>query len=194
MPKTATPKTAVKERDAERTKRALLLAAQKLFSIRGYAEVGVRDIAAEVGINPALVAYYFGSKKGLFAAALDELMRPEYFTSLHRARFGVELVDRISKASSERAEALPMLVYAVSNAEARKIALTLLEEKIAVPLRQSLGDDSAAEERVARIMAVAMGFSIFQHLLPLRSMAGPLAPSTRRWLAHTFQCIIEEAP
>src|SRR3546814_7260502 len=79
MPKKATLKAATKERDAERSKQALLEAAQRLFSGRGYTEVSVRDIAADAGINPALVSYYFGSKKALFAMALDE--RSEEHTS-----------------------------------------------------------------------------------------------------------------
>src|SRR3546814_8268262 len=99
MPKKATLKAATKERDAERSKQALLEAAQRLFSGRGYTEVSVRDIAADAGINPALVSYYFGSKKALFAMALDVLMHTEYFASLDRDRFGAELVDRISRAS-----------------------------------------------------------------------------------------------
>src|SRR3546814_21160868 len=74
MPKKATLKAARKERDAERSKQALLEAAQRLFSGRGYTEGSVRDIAADAGINPALVRYYFGSKQEIFTMALDELI------------------------------------------------------------------------------------------------------------------------
>src|SRR3546814_15972259 len=110
MPKNATLKAATKERDAERSKQALLEAAQRLFSGRGYTEVSVRDIAADAGINPAIVSYYFGSKKPLFAMALDELMHTEYFVSLDRVRIGTECVDRKSRASSGQAQALPMIL------------------------------------------------------------------------------------
>src|SRR3546814_11555748 len=104
----------------------------------------------DAGINPALVSYYFGSKKALFAMALDELMHTEYFASLDRDRFGAELVDRISRASSEQAQALPMILNAISNVEARMIALTLIEKKVAAPLRQSLWDAKESEEPVGR--------------------------------------------
>src|SRR3546814_17087460 len=104
----------------------------------------------DAGINPALVSYYFGSKKALFAMALDELMHTEYFASLDRDRFGAELVDRISRASSEQAQALPMILNAISNVAARMIALTHIEKKVAAPLRKSLWDDSSEERRVGK--------------------------------------------
>src|SRR3546814_16614721 len=87
---------------------------------------------------------------------------------------------------------LPMILNAISNVEARMIALTLIEKKVAAPLRQSLWDDKESEERVARILAIAMGYAIHRQLLPLKSIAAPLAPGTRRWLARTFQRIIDE--
>ena len=45
-------------------------AARRLFAARGYGAVPVRVIAAEAGVDPALIYHFFGSKKGL----LDELM------------------------------------------------------------------------------------------------------------------------
>src|SRR3546814_16433574 len=85
-----------------------------------------------------------------------------------------------------------MILNAISNVEARMIALTLIEKKVAAPLRQSLWDDKESEERVARILAIAMGYAIHRQLLPLKSIAAPLAPGTRRWLARPFQHIIDE--
>ena len=62
--------TAARPRDADRTRLALLEAAQRLFSTRGYAATPVRDIAEEAGVNVALINRYFGSKEGLFLACL----------------------------------------------------------------------------------------------------------------------------
>lgn len=38
------------------------------FAQRGYKQTSVRSIAADAGVDPALVRYYFGSKGELFAA------------------------------------------------------------------------------------------------------------------------------
>lgn len=47
---------------------AILLAAEKLFSQRGYHGVTIRQIAEEAGVPLALVGYYYGPKHDLFHA------------------------------------------------------------------------------------------------------------------------------
>ncbi|WP_190823482.1 TetR/AcrR family transcriptional regulator [Saccharopolyspora pogona] len=71
MPSTA-PATAVDEdqrRDACATREAILKAARRRFSSCGYADVTLRDIAADAEVSAALVMKYFGSKESLFAEA-----------------------------------------------------------------------------------------------------------------------------
>ena len=46
----------------------ILLAAEKLFSQRGYHAVTIRQIAEEAGVPLALVGYYYGQKHELFQA------------------------------------------------------------------------------------------------------------------------------
>jgi AcrR family transcriptional regulator len=50
---------------------AILSAADELFGDRGYDATSVRDIAAQSGVNKALIHYHFGSKDELFEAVLD---------------------------------------------------------------------------------------------------------------------------
>lgn len=57
------------------TKERILEAAIDLFSERGYAEVGIRDIAAAVGIKESSLYNHFAGKKQLFDAILDDLQR-----------------------------------------------------------------------------------------------------------------------
>ncbi|MEX2194312.1 MAG: TetR family transcriptional regulator [Thermoleophilaceae bacterium] len=57
-------------RDAGATRRALLEAAADLFQQRGYDGATVRAIGARANADPALIARYFGSKEGLYIAAL----------------------------------------------------------------------------------------------------------------------------
>src|SRR5688572_7850375 len=49
-------------------------AARKLFTQKGFAAVKTRDIAAEAGINVALLNYYFRSKENLFGIIMRENM------------------------------------------------------------------------------------------------------------------------
>src|SRR5262249_59787957 len=54
---------------SDRTRAAILKAAQELFAELGYERTTVRDVAARAAIDPAMVMRYFGSKEGLFARA-----------------------------------------------------------------------------------------------------------------------------
>lgn len=52
---------------ADQTRDAILRAAERLYADRGFADVTLRDIVAEAGVNLAAVNYHFGSKDELIA-------------------------------------------------------------------------------------------------------------------------------
>lgn len=56
------------ETDGPDRKRAILLAAERLFAQHGYHAVSIRNIAEEAGVPLALVGYYYGPKHELFHA------------------------------------------------------------------------------------------------------------------------------
>jgi AcrR family transcriptional regulator len=67
---------ATKERrphDATASRAALLSAARDAFRELGYERATTRLIGERAGVDPALIARYFGSKEGLFMAALAEM-------------------------------------------------------------------------------------------------------------------------
>src|SRR5438876_1711207 len=53
------------------TRGAILLAARALFAEKGLSATSVRGVAARAGVDPSLVLHFFGSKSGLFDAALE---------------------------------------------------------------------------------------------------------------------------
>ena len=50
---------------SDQTRTAILRAAERLYADRGFADVTLRDIVAEAGVNLAAVNYHFGSKDEL---------------------------------------------------------------------------------------------------------------------------------
>jgi AcrR family transcriptional regulator len=52
------------------TREAILAAARARFGDAGYDRATIRGIAADAGVDPALVHHYFGTKERLFAAAM----------------------------------------------------------------------------------------------------------------------------
>src|SRR6476661_4129338 len=52
---------------SDRTRSAILAAAERLYADRGFGDVTLRDIVAEANVNLAAVNYHFGSKDELIA-------------------------------------------------------------------------------------------------------------------------------
>ena len=55
-------------------------AATRLFATRGYEAVGIRELVDAVGVTKPTLYHYFGSKRGVLDAALEE-----HFTTLFAA-------------------------------------------------------------------------------------------------------------
>jgi len=49
----------------------IIESAIKLFSVKGFEGTSVREIAAEAGVNVAMINYYFGSKEKLFEKVVE---------------------------------------------------------------------------------------------------------------------------
>jgi AcrR family transcriptional regulator len=58
------------------TRQTILEVARRRFLADGYAAVTMRSVAAEAGVDAALVSYFFGSKQGLVGAALALSVNP----------------------------------------------------------------------------------------------------------------------
>jgi len=62
----------VKKKEVDSAEEKIKQAARKLFTEKGFDAVKTRDIAAEAGINLALLNYYFRSKQKLFDIVMIE--------------------------------------------------------------------------------------------------------------------------
>jgi AcrR family transcriptional regulator len=58
------------------TKEAILVAARTTFAEKGYDKSSIRGIAADAGVDPALVHHYFGTKEKLFLATMNAPINP----------------------------------------------------------------------------------------------------------------------
>ncbi len=77
-----------RQRDAERTREALLAAARVEFAAKGLAGARVSAIAERAGVNKQLISYYFGGKDGLHDAILARWKEQE--EQLHEPGLSLE--------------------------------------------------------------------------------------------------------
>lgn len=176
-------------RDADRTREAILQAAQQVFAEKGFAAATIRDITAHAGVNQSLVSRYFGGKLKLFEAALEAALDARLMTDLPKAEFGKLIVARFADGDG-RVSPLPMLFRAAADAEARAVAQRLLHERVLEPLAQWIGGADAGV-RAARLMMISLGFFTYREQLPLAGFAGAVDPDLRRWLEDEFQAIVD---
>ncbi len=64
-----------KIRDADRSREAILNAAEQLFAARGYESTSLADIGVEAGVSRGTPSYFFGSKDELYLAVLERMNR-----------------------------------------------------------------------------------------------------------------------
>jgi AcrR family transcriptional regulator len=62
-----------KQRDAHRSRDAILGAAEALFSERGYEAVSLQELGAAAGLSRGTPSYFFGSKEELYVAVLERV-------------------------------------------------------------------------------------------------------------------------
>lgn len=74
MPRASSPPEALRTRDAERSRAAILDAAERIFARDGWRAATLSVIGAEAGVSRGTPGYFFGSKEGLRSAMEDRLV------------------------------------------------------------------------------------------------------------------------
>ncbi|GAA3529498.1 TetR family transcriptional regulator [Amycolatopsis ultiminotia] len=158
-------------RDADASRASILAAARVQFGEHGFERTTIRSVAAQAGVDPALVMRYFRNKDGLFAAI---------------SRLDIVLPNLSGTAPSRAADALlpvfidlwgpdgpflPLLRAATSNPVAAEALLEVLTDQV-TPALATIAVDRPAE-RAALVGAQLLGVAVARYVLgtpPLATM------------------------
>lgn len=178
------------------TRGAILDAARTAFAERGFAGTTVRAVAEGAGVDPALVHHFFGTKDGLFAAALalpaDLVDRLPHLLDGDRAGVGERMTRTYLSLWEDPVTSAPLRAV-VRSAVTHDSAATLLRELIAsrllVHATARLGGD-APELRLALAGAHLVGVAMVRHVVRLEPVASAdlevlvaaIAPAVQRYL------------
>jgi len=176
--------------DAAATRARILLVAKQVFSRRGYSESGIRDIAGELGLSSTILLRYYGSKAGLFEAALRDALRSEPIFP-PRDQYGAFIAGRLTDPNHDM-NPHAMCVLATAHEEAREIAARVLQELAVVPMAAWLGSPDA-EARARQVLALCSGFVLYTFQLTVAAGQPDVDTSMVSWLAHSVQNIVDEA-
>lgn len=152
---------APRPRNAEATRAAILKAATHRFSRESYDDVGMRDIAGDVGVDAALISRYFGSKEDLFIAVLNSSGDKSWITEIDRADFGNRMAhEAIYKEKDQgKLEHMLILLRSIGSTKAAELVQRNSQQCFFGPFESWLGGDDAPIR--ARLAAgFMMGMSI----------------------------------
>jgi AcrR family transcriptional regulator len=178
------------------TRAEILASARGLFAARGFGSTSMRAIAAEAGVDPALVHHYFRSKHDLFVAALELPVDPRVALApvLEGGLDGAgERLLRVfvSVWDDEHARlSLLGLVRGVFDPAGRQLLRDGLLGVVLGPLGPALGLDEP-QRRLALVASQMIGLVMLRYVLevePLASMdtdqlVASYAPTLQRYLA-----------
>ncbi|GAA2517023.1 TetR family transcriptional regulator [Pilimelia columellifera] len=180
------------------TRGAILTAARTAFAGRGYDRASIRGIAAEAGVDPALVHHYFGTKDQLFLATLDLPINPAELIPAAVAG-GIDGAGRRLVAlalsvwdSPAGAAGAALLRSAMSSEWSARLLREFLVTQVLRRVFAQLGitDDPQSELRAALVASQLAGLVMTRYLLrfePLASadpsvIAAAVGPTIQRYL------------
>ena len=153
---------APRPRNAEATRAAILTAAQERFSRESYDDVGMRDIARDVGVDAALVSRYFGSKEDLFASVLDSCSNGNELMDGPRAEFGRRVAHEVifKPAKEGKLKGLLIMLRSVGSTKAMEIVQRTGTERFFNPFAEWVGgEDAMLRARLAAATIMGMAIS-----------------------------------
>jgi AcrR family transcriptional regulator len=180
------------------TRQEILAAARRLFGQRGYAGTTIRAIAAEAGVNPALVHHFFRTKEQVFVAALDFPIQP--------AAVLATLEDGPREEIGERAARMIVSVWRDPDSRAPMLAIlrsAMTRDVSAVVTREFLSSVvlvkvSAALEieplRVIGAIGQAIGVMVLRYVVGIEPLASASEDEVVALIAPTFQRALSPGP
>src|SRR5689334_22062323 len=181
-------------RTGQLNRQRIIDAARERFMRDGYERATVRAIAADAGVDVAMVYYFFGNKEGLFTAST--LTGPEH--PLHQLatllddgtqRIGERLARRFLEHWEEAAVFEPFLTLwrsAAIHPEARKVLHDSLAGPIATRVAAEFGVTDA-ELRVELVASHLAGLAFARYQLKMEPLASTTVEDLVGWLGPTLQ-------
>lgn len=160
------------------TRADILAAARRRFVQDGYDHVTLRVIAGDAGVDVALLSYYFGSKKGLFGAAMAleanpaELLARQVDGPLNS--LPERLISTVVRAwdDPETGPSLrSFLEIVVRDPQMARGFRELMEQEMLPRIADRLGGDADATRRAALMTSQIAGMIFSRYVIRLEPIA-----------------------
>ena len=179
-------------RNAAATRSAILECANRRFTAESYDQVGMRDIARDVGVDPALISRYFGSKEDLFASVLEDCGNGSDLMAGDRSQFGERVARELvyGPKNEFKMRWLLLMLRSIASPKAAEVIQRASNERFYAPFTEWVGGEDA--EIKARLAAgLIMGLTVSRDITGGFGMSEEQCERLCRRLAVTLQDFID---
>ena len=183
------PDRPAKTAKSQRTREAILKAAQELFAEQGYERATIRDIAARASIDPAMVIRYFGSKEGLFASATAFDLRLPDLAAIPKDEIGAMLVAHfleVWEGPRSNGSLTSLLRAAATNDDAAATVRGIFGGQV-VPMLARVVPLPELPMRAGLVATQIMGFAITRYVLKVPPVVALTREQIVKLLGPTMQ-------
>lgn len=151
--------------DAGTGRGAILRAARRAFTQRPYAEVTIRQIAADAGVSPALVVKHFGRKEELFNTVADFGPAAAELFDAPLALLGRHMVVTLVVRRRElKSDPLLRVVFSLGNQDERSLLRDRFHEQVTDALTARLsGPDRTLRAELLAGHLLGLGATLSLH-------------------------------
>jgi AcrR family transcriptional regulator len=180
--------TATRPRNASQTRADIVSAARRRFGAEGYERTTLRAVAADVGVNAALVIRYFGSKEGLFAAAVDFAIDLPDLSSVDPDEVAGVLLPRFFAVWEEDEKFVALLRAAMTSQVAADALRRVFAEQVAPKLIAATPDNPI--QRIGLMGAFVIGLATTRYVLVNPPIANLSRDELSRWAAPVIRQLL----
>jgi AcrR family transcriptional regulator len=185
--------TAARPRNAIQTRADILSAARRRFGSEGYERTTLRAVAADVGVDAALVIRYFGSKQDLFAAAADFTIELPDLSGVNPDEVAGMLLSRFFAVWEEDETFVALLRAAMTSPIAADTMRQVFAKQIAPKLITATPDNP--QQRIGLMGAFIIGLATTRYVLANPPVANLSRDELIRWATPVIrQLLVEPAP
>jgi AcrR family transcriptional regulator len=179
-------------RSGAESKQRILRTARELFDRHGYSATTVRAIATAAGVDPAMVFYFFGTKQGLFGAAVEMSGNvPPAIESIFAG--GLDTIgERIIRTlvenldNSGRTPLVMLTRSAPTDSRSEALLREFIDREITGRLAAMLGTPDAAL-RASMVNVQILGLTVARYIMRIE----PIASSTVDELVGSFGPLVQ---
>jgi AcrR family transcriptional regulator len=183
------------------TRDAIAESACRQFAELGYDRTTIRGVAADAGVDPALVVHFFGSKQKLFVSVMALPFEPEErmpeILAGRRSELGLR-VARFAVGLLEDPQARSVMTGIVRSAASEEEAARMVRELVAKRIVGAIADSlevADARLRANLVSSQIIGLIMARYIVrvePLASLApealiAAIAPNLQRYLTGTLE-------